>query len=200
MSLRRLGGAGGDNGRVRRWRGDREPGFTPGLEAAVKIRGAVKAQRVQAGGGQTGRVARVAEDDHLLLDTRRPRMAVVTAGSQAPLEDVARDHQRARDRAVAEDLTLSSDVDHDRPIAACRSRRARIQPGQAGPGAGQQLLEAHGAHFADCTLTSARAPGPEITLDQLRALLGRRRAIRAPGEDPAGASACHESPAENDRQ
>ena len=115
----------------------------------------------------------------MLIDARRLRVAVAAVDGQTPLEHVAGDDQRAGDRAVAGDLTVGPDIDQDRAILGGGCRCVRVKPGQAGPGPGEQRVEAQGGHRANCILVGVTPDDPDQRVeDGIEGLIAREHELR----------------------
>lgn len=90
--------------------------FEPGLEAADEIGGSVQAELLELGGGEAGAVALVADDHDVRVVAGDLGNVVVTCRVEPPLEDVAVDHNRARELTVSSSLLDRAGVDDQRAL------------------------------------------------------------------------------------
>jgi len=80
-------------------------------------------------------------------------------GVEPPLEHVALDDQRTGDGSFTSTLLARSDVDQESSGLVLRRRLTRVNPVQAGPGGGQQLIDGHRAGLRH----DATPPGDPVT-------------------------------------
>ena len=116
-------------------RGSRQqPSGGPGAVAADQVGGVPHPEVLQARRGQARRVALGADDDHAEVVGRR-RQPGPTGRVEAPLQDVALDHQSSRDLASTARRAAGPDVDEHRVDARDGPRRlVRVQAVQPATG------------------------------------------------------------------
>jgi len=145
--------------------GDRQTGGLPGAEPALEVGGPVHAEVEQARCRQARGVALRAEHDHLQV-IARDRQPGGARRVEAPFQHVPLGDDRARDLALRRSLRLRPDVNQDGARLLGTLCLVRVQPGQPGPGGGQDRVDrlrtgrrAHQSTSATSVPTIARPSG-----------------------------------------
>ena len=99
----------------------------PGGEAADNVAYAFEAEVDQAGGGEAGREAVVAEQQDLLVGAADVRVAPGAFWVDAPFEDGARDVERAGNDAVSLAVEVGANVDQEDTAFGCGERLGRFE-------------------------------------------------------------------------
>ena len=127
----------------------REPRRGPGAEAAVEVGGVTESEVLERRGRQARLVALVADDDDREVVVTGLGRPVGARRVEAPLEDVAVDHERAGDATLAPALLDRTDVDEERAGALCGERVRRGHAIESRACHREQLVDGrHGVHRA----------------------------------------------------
>jgi hypothetical protein len=81
------------------------------LKTADDVGRPSKAQLLECRRNKAGLVALVAQDDDVVVETRRVWVTVRTSRIHSPLQNVARNHECVLDPSVLGDLRVRPDVD-----------------------------------------------------------------------------------------
>ncbi len=127
----------------------REPRRGPGAEAAVEVGGVTESEVLERRGREARLVPLVADDDDREVVVTGLGRPVGARRVEAPLEDVAVDHERAGDTALAPALLDRTDVDEERAGALCGERVRRGHAIESRTCHREQLVDGrHGVHRA----------------------------------------------------